>query len=392
MRILYAHRTRARDGSAVHIRSLVEAFRARGHEVLEVSPPIRGGGGTVLERPGGLRRAAREAAEYAYIPYGAWRLLRAARAFRPDFLYQRYAFADASGILAAGVTSRPLVLEVNSPLARELHRTRGLLLPGLGARVERTILRRASRLAVVSGVLRDEVEGWGVERSRILLTPNGVDLARFRPDLDGAGIRKRLGLPAEGVLGFVGYLRPWHRLDLVLEAMATPGLRGARLLVVGEGPARGALEERARAAGLAERVLFTGEVAHAEVPLHVAAFDVALLPAINPYASPLKIFEYLACAKAVVAPRQRNVEEIVRDEREALLFPPEDPLALARAIARLLDDPGARAALGRAGRERLLAGRFTWEGNVERVERSLAPLLSGARPQAAGAGGGGGGR
>ncbi len=378
MRILYSHRTRARDGSAVHIRGLVEALRSRGHEVREVGPLIRAGGRSSRERPGWLARAVREAAEYAYNPFGTWRLAREARRFRPDFLYQRYAFADASGVRVAGRRGLPIFLEVNAPLAREIHHTRGLLFPGLARRLERSILRRASRIAAVSGVLRDDLAREGIDPSRILVTPNGADLSRFRPDLDGSEVRRRLSLPLGRVLGFVGYLREWHRLDLVLEAMASPRLRHALLLVVGDGPARAPLEKRARAARVADRARFTGEVDHEEVPLHVAAFDVALLPAINAYASPLKLFEYLACGKAVVAPRQRNIQEVVRDEKEALLFPPGDARALADAAASLLERPGARDALGRAGRERLLAGRFTWEGNAQRLEEALGLLL--ARP------------
>ncbi|MGH7150444.1 MAG: glycosyltransferase family 4 protein [Planctomycetota bacterium] len=376
MRILYAHRTRARDGSAVHIRGLVEALRERGHEVLELGPPLRAGGGGSRERPGWLRRAAREMAEYAYTPFGAWRLAREARRFCPDVLYQRYAFADASGVLVAGRRSVPILLEVNAPLAREIHRTRGLLFPALARRLERSILRRASRIAAVSAVLRDELAGEGIDPSRILVTPNGADLTRFRPDLDGGEVRRRLRLQPGRVLGFVGYLREWHRLDLVLEAMASPRLEKARLLVVGDGPARGQLEDRARAVGLSDRVQFTGEVEHAQVPLHVAAFDVALLPAINAYASPLKLFEYLACGKAVVAPKQPNLEEVVRDGEEALLFPPGDARGLAEASASLLERPEKRDALGRAGRERLLSGKFTWQGNVQRLEDALAPLLA----------------
>ncbi len=385
MRILYAHRTRARDGSAVHIRGLVEALRSRGHEVREVGPPLRAGGRSSAERPGWLRRAAREAAEYAYTPFGTWRLAREARAFRPDLLYQRYAFADASGVRVAERRGLPICLEVNAPLAREIHRTRGLLFPGLARRLERSIFTRASRIAAVSGVLRDELAGEGVDPSRILVTPNGADLSRFRPDLDGTEVRRRLSLPDGRVLGFVGYLREWHRLDLVLEAMASPRLREARLLVVGDGPARGPLEGRARSAGLSDRVRFTGEVDHAQIPLHIAAFDVALLPAINAYASPLKLFEYLACGKAVVAPKQGNLEEVVRDGKEALLFSPGDARALGEAAAGLLERPQARAALGRAGRERLLAGEFTWEGNAQRLEEAIGPLL--ARPLPRGAAG-----
>lgn len=380
MKILYAHRTRVYYGSATHIRALQDAFRARGHELLEVAPLPRATSigrashGRHLPR---LARAAREIAEYTYTVYGTVLLGRAIRSFRPDFVYQRYAFADASGVLAARRHGLPVVLEVNAPFAREIQATRGLVLHGLATRIDAAILRAASRVAAVSGPLRDELVRAGVDPARIILTPNGADLARFRPRSSAAGVRAALGLRPGSVVGFVGYLRDWHRLDLALEAMARPDVApfGAQLLLVGDGPSLGTLTARARALGLENRVIFRGEVRHAQVPELVDAFDIGLLPAVNPYASPLKLFEYLAAGKAVVAPRQRNVEEIVRDGREALLVAPGSIEELAGAIARLLRDPGLRDCLGRAGRDRLASGGFTWEANAVRIEQAVAPLF-----------------
>jgi glycosyltransferase involved in cell wall biosynthesis len=388
MKILYHHRTQAEDGQAVHIRSMLRAFRAIGQEVEEIALVRRGDGtqapaGTqVAEGKRGwnlwssLPRFVRELAEYGYTA-SARRMIRArGREWRPDVVYERYAFGNAGGLQAARALGVPLVLEVNSPMVLELSRTRGLSFPGLARRMEDHVFRSADIICAVSGVLADMLVEMGVERSRILVTPNGVDL----PDFDHpnpAGARVSLGLeepngrrgegPAGPVLGFVGYLRDWHRLDLVVEAMVRPALLGAHLVIIGEGPAVPALEEQARSLGLADRLHLSGSRPHGEIPALLPAFDVGLVPAINPYASPLKLHEYMAASLAVIAPDQPNLREVLTDGRDALLVPPGDGEALAEALERLALTQGLGARLGAAARRTVEDRDLTWEGNARRV-------------------------
>ncbi len=386
MRILYHHRTQAEDGQAVHIRALIRAFAGLGHEVREVSLVARTGPARAgnPERFGWVERLpafARELLEYGYGAYAERALLRAGREFRPDFLYERYAFGNAAGVRAARRLGRPLVLEVNAPLALELARTRGLVFPALARSVEARILRSATLLCAVTGVLRDLLVELGAPHERVLVTPNGVDLQRFAfPDraLARRSARERLGLAPEPpggelVLGFVGFFRDWHRVDLALEALASYELRAARLVLIGEGPARAGLERLIQARGLGPRVHFAGARPHDEVPSCLPAFDVALVPAINSYASPLKLFEYMAAALPVVAPDQPNLREVLEHEVDALLVPPGDAAALSAALARLRD-PALRATLGTSARAKLVRLDLTWEGIARRVLAAVEAL------------------
>jgi glycosyltransferase involved in cell wall biosynthesis len=174
------------------------------------------------------------------------------------------------------------------------------------------------------------------------------------------------------VLGFVGFVRAWHGIDAVLAAMAT-ATTGPRLALtlVGDGPVRAELEAQAASLGLSGRVRFTGLVDHHHVPAEVAGFDIALQPKVTPYASPLKIFDYMAAGRAIVAPDQPNIREILRDGQTALLFDPDAPLDAPRglwtAISRLAADPALRARLGAAARAELEARDYTWAGNANRV-------------------------
>ncbi len=383
MKILYHHRTQAEDGQAVHIRALSAAFRALGHELREVSlvPRTARAGAARPARFAWVTRAprfARELAEYGYGRVARGRLLAAAREFGPDFLYERYAFGNTAGIHAARVLGKPLVLEVNSPMVLELARTRGLSFPRLARRIENEVFRSATLVCAVTGVLRDMLVELGVERERILVTPNGVDLERYAHTPDArARARAALGLAADDgelVLGFVGFYRDWHRLDLVLEALRAPELASAELVLVGEGPARAALASRARELGLEARVHFVGPRAHAEVPALLPAFDLALVPAINAYASPLKLFEYMAAGLAVVAPDQPNLREVLEHEADALLVPAGEPEPLRAALVRLARDARLRARLGAAARAKVSALDLTWQGNARRVLAAVEAL------------------
>ena len=380
-RVLYHHRTQAEDGQAVHIRRMIAAFRAEGHEVLEEalvaradepdrseeSPAGEGRFSRLLRVP----NLVREVAEHAYTWPAARRLVRAGRSWSPDLLYERYAFGNRGGVLAASSLGIPLVLEVNSPMVDELSRTRGLHLEGLARRAERAIFTRADLVCVVSGVLGRMLEDLGVDPARLVVTPNGVDLEAYeRPD--PAAARQDLGLPsAAPVLGFVGWVRDWHRLDLVVEGLASSALKDAHLVVVGGGPAVPSLVEAAARVGVTERLHLPGPRQHARIPALLPAFDVALVPAINPYASPLKLHEYMAAGLATVAPDQPNLREVLAHGEDALLVPPGDGAALVEACAQLVEDGTLRARLGRTARASLERQGLTWRSNVRRVLDAL---------------------
>jgi glycosyltransferase involved in cell wall biosynthesis len=139
------------------------------------------------------------------------------------------------------------------------------------------------------------------------------------------------------------------------------------LLIVGDGPSRADLEALADANKVAHRLTITGVVEREAVADYVAAFDVALLPGINDYASPLKLFEYMYLGKAIVAPNQQNIREILTDEKDALLFDLSASGALTAAIQRLSEDVVLRERLGIGARETLEEKELYWSNNAEKV-------------------------
>lgn len=384
MRILYHHRTQAEDGQAVHIRRMIAAFQAGGHEVHEEALVLRASGPDRTEQaPEGegtlskylrVPKLVREVAEHAYTYPATRKLVTAGRQSSAELLYERHAFGNLAGARASTRLGIPHVLEVNSPMTLELQRTRGLVFPRWAERSEKRAFQAADVVCTVTRVLGDMLVDMGVDPARILVTPNGVDLEAFAHP-DRAAARQDLGLREEPlVLGFVGWVRDWHRLDLVLDAMTDPALSAAELAIIGGGPAIKPLEEHAQALGLRDRLHVCGPRRHDRIPGLLPAFDIALVPAINPYASPLKLHEYMAARLPIVAPSQPNLREVLVHEDNALLVQPGDASELGGALVRLALDGPLRDRLGTRARESVEVEDLTWAGNVRRVLARVAEL------------------
>jgi glycosyltransferase involved in cell wall biosynthesis len=384
VKILYSHRIQSHDGQGVHLESLVAALRGQGHEVLVVGPSAyaQAGFGGESKLVATVRRLlpafAVELLELAYsIP--AWRkLARAAAEFRPDLLYERYNLFYLSGAWLARRRNLPFLVEVNAPLAEERARFGNLRLKRLARWAEAYVWRRADRVLPVTEVLAGHVTAAGVPADRVVVIPNGIDLEEFP---EAAAVRQAGPDAAELILGFVGFVRDWHGLDSVVRAIAAwQGSPRLVLQVVGEGPARPGLEKLAAELGIADRVCFTGLATREEIPKLTAGFDIALQPAAVPYASPLKVAEYMAAGRAIVAPDQPNLREVLRDGETALLFAPSDKEAMWAAIRRLVEDTALRQRLGRAARADVIGCERTWAGNARRVATLAEGLRAARRP------------
>src|SRR5262249_15950183 len=175
--------------------------------------------------------------------------------------------------------------------------------------------------------------------------------------------------------GFVGFVRPWHGLEWAIRAL--PRLnQDVHLLVVGDGPAQESLEKEADILGVKDRVHFVGRVPHDDIAAYVESFDVALQTKAVAYASALKMFEYMALARAIVAPDQPNLREILKADSDALLFDPGDEASFFSALERLSRDGELRTRLGKAARRSVEETPFTWAENARRVESLAQGLLT----------------
>ena len=301
---------------------MIHALRELGHKVVVVEPKRVEATAESIERQL-LPPYLYEILElgYSFLEFG--KLIFAALRHRPDVLYERCNLFMLSGLWTSQIFRLPYLLEVNSPLVEERGRYDGLWWKKLATWTERTLWRNASVVLPVTEVLAAIIRKNGAPNARIDVTPNGVNPAQFYPR-DSIAAKRALGLENRLVLGFVGYVREWHGLDRIVTLLATnEDMRNAHLLIVGDGPARPAIEKQAEELGIADRVFFTGTRPREDLPKLIAAFDIALQPQVTSYASPLKLFEYMAQGRTILAPNSDNIREILDDRRDALLYNPE---------------------------------------------------------------------
>jgi glycosyltransferase involved in cell wall biosynthesis len=382
VKILYHHRIGSKDGQYVHIEELVEALRRFGHEVIVVGPPAvaredfggQAGFVSVLKRY--LPRFVYELLELAYAVLDYRRLARAIQALRPDVLYERYNLYLPSGVWAHRRFRLPMLLEVNAPLYAERKKYQGISLDRLARWTERYTWRGADCVLPVTAVLAREIARAGVPAERVVVIPNGIDPRRFGRALAADAAKAALGLNGRFVIGFVGFMREWHGLERLVDFIADGGDATRHLLLVGDGPARAALEARARDRGVASRVTFTGLIGRDRIADYIAAFDIALQPEVVPYASPLKLFEYMALGCAIVAPATDNIREILVDGENAVLFPADDPQAFRVALERVCMDANLRARIAASALHTVDQRGLTWDANARHVSELFERLCA----------------
>jgi glycosyltransferase involved in cell wall biosynthesis len=376
MKILYHHRTLADGAEGIHILEMVEAFRAHGHDVVVHAMAHGEGRGSghqgVWKRlkaslpKGVFELAAAGSSVLDYVSFGL-----ALRRHRPDFVYKRHALNDVGAVLAARHHRVPVLLEVNRLYTSDQHtRFEGLRFRSFCRFLERFAINRASVVAAVSTPLAAFVRQLAKEPGRVMVLPNGAnpDLFRPQPELRDK-VRAELAWSDSVVVGWAGILREWHGVELLIRAVAR--VANLKLLIIGDGPDRARLDTLVEHLDIADRVMFTGRVSHADVVRYVGAVDVAVSSADRTgIASPMKLLEYMAMERATVAPRLPNIQDLIDDNVDGLLFEPDSEQALSNVLQRLADDAALRVRLGKEARLKVTRHR-NWKRNAEIVVHAI---------------------
>lgn len=304
---------------------------------------------------------------------------------RPAFIYQRYGLNNYSGVELAQHYQVPLVLEYNGSeiwINRHWGNRPSLKYERLGEQIEKLNLHAADLIVVVSQVLKDELIVAGLREEKILVNPNGVDVDRYSPTVDGSSVRQRHGLVGRMVLGFIGTFGPWHGPEVLVEAVGQllrerPGDRERlRLLLIGDGANLPLVRQRILEHGLEDVSICTGLIPQQEGPAHLAACDILAAPHVpNPdgtpfFGSPTKLFEYLAMGKAIVASELGQIGEVLEHHRTAWLVRPGCSASLTAGLKVLLDDAELRARLGAAARQAAVE-RHSWRRHTEQIIQAL---------------------
>ena len=343
-------------GASVHIQEVVREYRRRGHDVTVYATrrgsdvpddlaELRVMDVPITTRDEGERERAQQAASASVSDM--------VRAGGYDLVYERYSLFSPV-IAECGV---PGILEVNAPLIDE-QRTHRVLVDEQAADAA---LQEQVQAALATICVSDPVRDWVIARTegtRVFTVPNGVNVHRITPQPES---------PGAPVVTFVGTLKPWHGVDVLLRARAQAH-KDWQLRIIGDGPMRAELDDLARSLGI--DVDFRGAVAPDAIPQHMAgtAIGVAPYPAMDTdsdqYFSPLKVYEYMAAGLPVVASRVGQLPEIMGES--AYLVPPSDPEALAEALDALVANPVERAQVGSDNR-RQAEREHSWTGTVDHI-------------------------
>lgn len=396
MKISYLHYLYGQDTALHHVRQFAEGARQLGHQVfvhaMNLAPPPAGVGGATP--PPNLRQRLRlglkrRFGRWLHDPKELWwnleyirRETRLLRADQPDVLLVRSQGLGISCVRVAQALDLPLVLEVNAPadetsnyLAHQYHHWKRLR-----QWAGRYKLRRADALFVVSGALKQYyLDRHQLPSEKIFVVPNGADVETFRPETaPDPQFPREADRPR---IGYVGSFQAWHALDLLGAVIEEVGRERpqSRFLMVGAG--EGVARLRAATSLPADRLVFTGRVDHSRVPGLVASLDIGILAEAAYYQCPLKVVEWMAAGRAIVAPGYPPLHELLVDGEEGLLFPPGDFAAMKAAVLRLVDDPALRERLGQAAAARAHSS-LSWRDNARRVVEacSWAIRRHGAKP------------
>jgi len=270
----------------------------------------------------------------------------------------------------------PGLLEVNAPLIDEQATYRSLVDRASAEGVARRVFEAASALLAVSEEVADYLRHAADVSQKVHVVPNGVDPDRFPTRSE----RQRPEQPF--TVGFVGTLKAWHGLSVLVEAFARLHQQNpdSQLLIVGDGTERVALINDLASRGLLDSAQLIGAVPPSDVPGWLGRMDAAVAPypdLVGFYFSPLKVYEYMAASLPVVASRIGQLKAVIADEVNGLLVNPGDAEALAAALLRLKRDPALRVRLGKAARA-CVCRKHTWDAVVEQIIQvgSLEPALN----------------
>lgn len=238
--------------------------------------------------------------------------------------------------------------------------------------IENACMIEADHVVTLAEVMRDAIIARGVPANRITIVPNAVDSEAFHPIDPDPALARRLGLDdADAVLGYVSSFSPYEGIEYLLRATALLRERGRRVkvLLVGDGREREALEAAAAELQLGDAAVFTGRVAHDEVLSYYALIDVFVVPRtadrVSRLVTPLKPYEAMATGRVLVVSDVDALREVVDDGRLGRCFRAQDAEHLADVVEPLIEDPTDRIALATTAREWILTER-TWRANGDR--------------------------
>jgi len=293
-------------------------------------------------------------------------------------------FASLSAFILSRIFKLPLVVRTHDVYDTRFSVLESLYLQALD-NIYRVVLKRADYVFVVSSPLRSRFLGTHkLEKDRVLVSPNGVDIKSFRPDVRFGSLRRDLQVEGNKILLFTGSIIESRGLTLLIRALPEIicGNSNIVVLIVGHGPQKSDLQKLAKRLGVERFVRFIQPVDHSEIPIYICMSDVTIGPlkaSIGTFGSvPRKVLEYMACAKPVVACYASVSHDLIIDGYNGFLIHPGKTGKLAAVISKIIGDPNLVAEVGQNARESV-EKLYDWDIVVNDFEKVLRAAVIGGK-------------
>lgn len=325
----------APTGYGSHMRGMVNGFREEGHtvEILVLgnkphstdSSKQTNSFKSILKKvlPKIIWRTLKEIQQIRFDKHATRELRTAIQKFNPDIVYERSAWMSNGSVQVLKQFNLKHVIEINAPFEEEVKEFEkaSSFISFIGKKKLQNLLQSAHLVSPITSSLQKHiVKNYGVNPQNCFVVPNAIDKSEIQiTESRVEDIRKIFNLTDKIVVGFVGSIFPYHGVDRLIHAVSKLNNSDVELLIVGDGYLIPELQEQARALGLKSRVHFTGSVPKEDVYNHITAMDIVTLPNTEWYCSPVKLFEYGALGKVVLAVNEAGVSDVMTDT-DGLLF------------------------------------------------------------------------
>lgn len=286
--------------------------------------------------------------------------------FKPDCILIRPSYYDLTIFFLKIITKAPVILEINAPFCYERRiffemNNSHIFIPNYLEKIEKISWSLANKIYVVSSNLKNILVNSGVDEKKIFIIPNGVDIEEFHKT------PQYINLPGAAVkICFVGSLHPWHGIEFLLRSfqIITEKYLNVNLYIIGTGYTLPRLKNLVKSNSfLQNKVVFLGGRSHLETISFIKGMDILVAPYIFPdensfYFSPIKIFEYMASGRAIVAASIGQISEIFINGTDAILYPMGDHFEFEHALSLLIESKELREKLGAASLKK--SNEYTW--------------------------------
>ncbi len=289
---------------------------------------------------------------------------------QPDLVYERSEYLQSASVRVVKKHKIKYFLEINAPFIEEMKGFEGVSIwHNLAHKKEKKKCQNADKIIVVSSALKKFiVEKYSINESKIFIQPNCINPNKIKLNNENvAEISNQYHLNGYKVIGFVGSILPHHGVDILIEAFNLVFHKNikTKLLIVGDGSIVSHLKTTINKLNLQNNVIFTGKIPHHLVFNYIQIMDVCVMAKSNWYGSPIKIFEYAAIGKPVIAPNTLPLQDVMVNNENGIVAE-MNAESIANAIQYLLENKDEANKMAETFKQQVL-DKYTWQQAAKNI-------------------------